>query len=166
MQFKPVITLVDDHVAAVSADAAFDVQLADGSYQFVGLQNYNSLTFLINVTDNGTATGTVNIRILDSWDGGTTWDTLVSSLQLTLGTTDGKQRYTVQGQVVSATITTATSTTMTQGSAPTEALAAGSARQGPFGDRIKIVETTAGTGGTPVGATYSIHMIPNRSQDS
>ena len=166
MQFKPVITLVSDHVAAVSADAAFDVQLADGSYQFVGLQDYNSLIFLINVTDEGTATGTVNIRILDSWDGGTTWDTLVSSLQLTLGTTTGTQRFVVQGQIAAATITTATSTALTQGSAVTTTLAAGSARQGPFGDRIKIVETIAGTGGTPVGATYSIHMIPNRSQDS
>lgn len=166
MQFQPVITLVDDHVANVSADASFDVKLANNEYIFSGLQNYDSLIFLINVTAAGTATGTVNIRILDSWDGWTTWDTLVSSLQLTLGTTTGTQRFVVQGQIAAATITTATSTALTQGSAVTTTLAAGSARQGPFGDRIKVVETIASTGGTPVGATYSIHMIPKRSENN
>lgn len=167
MQFKPVITLVDARVSGIT-DATTTVPILGSNTQteFVGLQNYDSLLFLINVTDNGTATGTVNIRIQDSWDGGTTWDDIVSSLQLTLGTTTGTQRFVVQGQIAAATITTATSTALTQGSAVVSNLAAGSARQGPFGDRIRVRETVAGTSGSPVGATYSIHMIPNRSQDS
>lgn len=166
MQFQPVITLVDAHVANVAANTSYDVQLANEEYIFGGLQNFDSLIFLINVTAAGTGTGTINIRILDSWDGGTTWDTLVSSLQLTLGSTTGTQRFVVQGNIAAATITTATSTALTMGSAVTTTLAAGSARQGPFGDRIKVVETMGGRSGSPVGATYSIHMIPKRSENN
>lgn len=165
MQSKPVITLVSGRVSEIT-DVTTTVKFADGNTVFAGLQDYDSLLILINVTAAGTATGTVNIRIQDSWDAGTSWDDIVSSLQLTLGTTTGTQRFVIQGNIAAATITTATSTALTMGSAVVSNLAAGSARQGPFGDRIRIRETVAGTGGTPVGATYTITLIPCRSENN
>lgn len=167
MQNRPVITLVSGRVSGVSNGTTTVPINGTQDTEFAGLQNYDSLLFLINVTAAGTATGTVNIRIQDSWDGGTSWDDIVSSLQLTLGSTTGTQRFVVQGQIAAATITTATSTALTMGSAVVNGtLAAGSARQGPFGDRIRIRETIAGASGSPVGATYSIHMIPKRSENN
>jgi hypothetical protein len=69
----------------------------------------------------------------------------------------GNQRFLVAGDVVSATITTATSTTTTQGSPPVlETMAAGAARQGPFGDRIRIREKVSGVSGSPTGPTYTV----------
>lgn len=167
MQFQPVVTLVSDRVAATT-DGTTTVNLTNTKSPVLGgLQCYDSLIFLINVTAAGTATGTVNLYIQDSWDGGTTWDDLVSSLQLTLGTTTGAQRFVVQGRIAAATITTATSTALTMGSAPTqETLAAGSARQGPFGDRIRVREKVAGASGNPVGCTYTITVIPCRSENN
>lgn len=169
MQNKPVITLVTDRVAhVVNGTVTVPLDNAAGAGEvFAGLQNYDSLLVLINVTAGGTATGTINIRIQDSWDGGTTWDDMVSSAQLTLGGAAGKQRFWVQGRIAPATHTTTTSTLSTQGSAPSvDALAASSARVGPFGDRIRIRETMAGASGSPVGATYTITVIPCRSENN
>lgn len=161
MIHTPVIKLVTGRVSEIT-----DGTVTVPGSEYGGLQNYDSLLILINVTAAGTATGTVNIRIQDSWDGGTSWDDIVSSLQLTLGSTTGTQRFVVQGNIAAATITTATSTALTMGSAVVSNLAAGSARQGPFGDRIRVRETVASTSGTPVGATYSITVIPKRSENN
>lgn len=161
MIHTPVIKLVTNRVSEIT-----DGTVTVPGSEYGGLHNYDSLLVLINVTAAGTATGTVNIRIQDSWDGGTSWDDIVSSLQLTLGSTTGTQRFVVQGNIAAATITTATSTALTMGSAVVSNLAAGSARQGPFGDRIRVRETVASTSGTPVGATYSITIIPKRSENN
>lgn len=151
---KPIITLVASRVSGV-ANGTVTVPLDAGGSAYAGLQNYDSLLVLINVTAAGTATGTVNIYLQDSWDGGATWDDVVSSAQLTLGGSTGTQRYVVQARIA---------TTATQGSAVSNgALTAASARQGPFGDRIRIRETVAGASGSPVGATYSISLVPCRS---
>lgn len=164
---KAVIPLVAARTSGIT-NGTTTVPLGDTKDNaFAGLQNYDSILFLINVTAAGTATGTVNIYIQDSWDGGTTWDDMVSSAQLTLGTTTGTQRYWVQGQIAPATHTTTTSTLSTQGSAVSNgALAASSARVGPFGDRIRVREVVAGIGGTPAGCTYSITAIVCRSENN
>lgn len=157
---KAVVPLVTDRVSGIT-DATVTVPMNSsigGGTVFAGLQNYDSLIFLINVTAAGTATGTVNIYIQDSWDGGTTWDDMVSSAQLTLGTTTGTQRFVIQGRIA---------TTITQASAVSvAALSAGTVRGGPFGDRVRIREKVAGTSGSPVGATYTITMIPCRSENN
>ena len=157
MQFGPVITLVSGQVSGVS-NGTVTRTLADGSTVFGGLQNYDSFIALINVTAAGTATGTVNLYLQDSWDGGTTWDDVVASANLTLGSTIGTQRYVVQGRIA---------TSITQGSAvSTDALTAATVRSGPFGDRLRVQEKVSGASGSPVGCTYSITIIPCRSQDS
>lgn len=157
---QAVVPLVTDRVSGIT-DATVTVPMNSsigGGTVFAGLQNYDSLIFLINVTAAGTATGTVNIYIQDSWDGGTTWDDMVSSAQLTLGTTTGTQRFVIQGRIA---------TTITQASAVSvAALSAGTVRTGPFGDRIRIREKVAGTSGSPAGATYTITMIPCRSENN
>lgn len=148
------ITLVSGRVSGVT-NTTVTVPLVDGVTSFAGLGNYQSLIFLINFTAGGTATGTVNLYIEDSLDGGTTWSDMVSSVQFVLGAAASKQLFIIQGQIA---------TTITQGAAPAvETLAAGTVRSGPFGDRIRIREKVAGTAGTPVGCTYSISLIPNRS---
>lgn len=163
---KAVINLVTGRVSGITATTN-NVPLDTGGTVFAGLQNYDSLLVLINVTAAGTATGTVNIYIQDSWDGGTTWDDMVSSAQLTLGTTAGTQRFWIQGRIAPATHTTTTSTLSTQASAAAaETLAASSARVGPFGDRIRVREKVAGPSGSPVGATYSITVIACRSENN
>jgi hypothetical protein len=163
---KAVINLVTGRVSAV-ANGTRTVSLDGGGEVYAGLQNYDSILVLINVTAAGSATGTVNIYIQDSWDGGATWDDMVSSAQLTLGTTTGTQRYWVQARIAPATHTTTTSTLSTQGSAVSNAaLAASSARVGPFGDRLRVRETIAGASGSPAGATYTITIIPCRSENN
>lgn len=112
---------------------------------------YKSVDFVLNVTAGGTATGTVNIYIQDSVDGGTTWDDVVSFAQLTLGGGTQTQRACVQGAIATSRAGTAAQ--------QTQALAANSIRQGPFGDRFKVVEVVAGPSGSPVGATYRIDAI-------
>lgn len=157
---QAVVPLVTDRVSGIT-DATVTVPMNSsigGGTVFAGLQNYDSLIFLINVTAAGTATGTVNIYIQDSWDGGTTWDDMVSSAQLTLGTTTGTQRFVIQGRIAT-TITQATAVSVA-------ALSAGTVRSGPFGDRVRIREKVAGTSGSPAGATYTITMIPCRSENN
>lgn len=116
-----------------------------------------SLELVINILTAGTATGTLQIWIEDSVDAGTTWDDLVSSLTYALGAGATTQRFFISGDIVPSTITTAASSNITQGSVQTqEALAAGSARQGPFGDRLRVREKISGASGSPAGANYYI----------
>lgn len=127
---------------------------------FTGLGQFNSCYVLLRTTTTGTATGTLNIYVQDSVDGGTTWDDLISSVAIAFGAATATQRFTLSGQVVGATITTAASTGITQGSAVVvETLAAGSARQGPWGDQIRIREKVSGPSGSPVGVTYKIDAV-------
>jgi hypothetical protein len=159
----PVIPLVRNRTSNV-ANGVVTLDLAVGAQVLAGLENYDSLLFLINVTNAGGATGTVTIFIEDSWDEGATWDDLVSSEAITLGTTSGAQKFVVQGRAAPSVHTGTTITALDQGAAPTqEAMAAGSARQGPFGDRIRIREKVASASGTPSGCVYSIHVVPMRS---
>jgi hypothetical protein len=121
------------------------------------------LDILINVTAGGTATGTLQLYIQDSVDGGTTWDDVVSSLTFAFGAAAVTQRFFVNGLLVPSTITTATSTNTTQGSAVSvEAMAAGSARQGPFGLMWRVREKVSAPAGSPVGPTYTITAVATR----
>lgn len=115
------------------------------------------LDILLNITAGGTATGTLQIWLEDSVDGGTTWDDAVSSLTFALGAAPVTQRFFLSTAIVPSVITTATSTNITQGSAATqETMAAGSARQGPIGTLWRVREKITGPAGSPVGATYTI----------
>jgi hypothetical protein len=159
----PVIPLIKNRTSNV-ANGTVTLDLAVGQQILAGLENYDSLLVLINVTNAGAATGTVNIYIEDSWDSGVTWDDLISSKAITLGSTTGAQRFAVQGRAAAAGHTGTTITALDQGSAPTqESMSAGSARQGPFGDRIRIREKVSGASGSPSGCVYSIHVVPMRS---
>jgi len=127
------------------------------------LDPFTDADILINITAGGTATGTLQIWLEDSADGGTTWDDLVSSLTFALGAAPVTQRFFISGKTLPATITTAALTNITQGSAAaTETLAAGSARLGSFGTRIRVREKISGASGSPVGATYTITAVMKR----
>lgn len=120
-----------------------------------------AMDVLINISAGGTATGTLQLFIEDSVDGGVTWDDLIASLPFTFGAAPITQRFFVAADVsVPAVITTATATNITQGSIATaEVLAAGSARQSPLGDRLRVREKVSGPAGSPVGPTYSISVV-------
>lgn len=116
-----------------------------------GLSRCTMLDVLLNITTTGTATGTLQIYLEDSVDGGTTWDDMVSSNTFALGAAVVTQRFFVNGSIAS---------TATSGSAAAvETLAAGTTRQGPFGDRIRVREKVSGPSGSPVGATYNITAV-------
>lgn len=151
MIHAPVIFLIQDRVSNITNGT---VQVA----QWGGLHNFDAFTVLINVTNSGTATGTLTLFLQDSWDSGTTWDDVVSSTAITLGSTTGTQRYVIQGRIA---------TSITQGSAVSNAaLTAGTTRQGPFGDRLRLMEKIASISGTPAGATYTVTIIPCRSENN
>ena len=115
---------------------------------------------LLNITNGGTATGTLQIWLEDSVDGGTTFDDLCSSNTFALGASAATQRFFISGQVVPSTITTAASTNITQGGATAnETLAAGSCRQRPIGSIIRVREKITSPSGSPVGATYTITAV-------
>lgn len=122
--------------------------------------DYASASILINITAAGTATGTLQLWIQDSCDGGTTWDDLVSSNTFAFGAALTTQRFFVNGLLIPSTIATATSTNVTQGSAvATDTMAAATARQGPWCDRLRVREKVTGPAGSPVGATYTITAV-------
>jgi hypothetical protein len=126
----------------------------------LGAFAYSRVDLLINITGAGAATGTLQLFVEDSADGGTTWDDLVTSLTFTFGGSLITQRFFISGLLVPSTITTATSTNLTQGSAAAvETLAAGSARQGPFGDTLRVREKVSGASGSPTGPTYTITAV-------
>jgi hypothetical protein len=121
------------------------------------------LDILVSVTAGGTATGTLQLYIQDSSDGGTTWDDVVSSLTFAFGAAATTQRFFINGLLVPSTITTAALTNTTQGSAVSvEAMAAGSARQGPFGQLLRVREKVSAPSGSPVGPTYTITAVQTR----
>lgn len=116
-----------------------------------GLGIYSTLDILLSITGAGVATGNLQIYIEDSVDGGTTWDDLVSFNVYAFAAGATTQRAVVQGAIA---------TTRTQCAAQAiETLAAGTVRQGPFGDRIRVREKVSGVSGSPTGATYVINAI-------
>lgn len=152
MQNRPVITLISGRTSGIAATT-----LTVGDI-YAGLQNYDAFVMLINITGAGVATGTLQIYIQDSWDAGTTWDDLISSNTFAFGASLTTQRFVIQGKIA---------TSATQGSAAAiETLAAGTVRSGPFGDRIRIREKVSGPAGSPTGATYTITLIPCRSENN
>lgn len=119
-----------------------------------GLGKYTSIFILIRFTNAGAATGTLQLFLQDSVDGGTTWDDLVASNTFAFGAALTNQNFAIQGQVA---------TSKTPGSAAqVEALAAGQTRQGPFGDRIRVREVVSGVSGSPTGVTYVITAVFKR----
>lgn len=118
------------------------------------LDVYVDLAILINITNAGAATGTLQLFLEDSSDGGTTWDDLVSSNTFTFGAALTTQLFVVAGHLA---------TSRAQGNAAQqETLAAGSARQGPWGERIRIREKVSGVSGSPTGVTYTITAVAKR----
>lgn len=119
-----------------------------------GLDIYSDITILINITNAGAATGTLQLFLEDSVDSGTTWDDLVSSPAFTFGAALTNYQFTISGKI---------STSRPQGqAAQQETLAAGSCRQGPFGERIRVREKVSGVSGTPTGVTYTITAVAKR----
>ncbi len=117
-----------------------------------GLSNFSQAVILINITAGGAAGGTLQLFLEDSADGGTTWDDLVSSNTFVFGAAVTTQMFCLNGGLA---------TSKTQGSAlQQETLAAGTARSGPWGDRIRVREKVTVGGGT--GATYTITAVFKR----
>lgn len=147
-------TIQPAQVSAITAVTTTrnQIRIPDGNY---------TADILLNITAGGTATGTLQIWIEDSVDGGTTWDDLVSSLTFALGAAPVTQRFFLAAEgAVPSVITTATATNITQGSpATTETLAAGSARESAYGTLWRVREKITAPSGSPVGATYSITCV-------
>jgi hypothetical protein len=119
-----------------------------------GLGDYLDIDLIIKITGGGAATGTLQLFIQDSSDGGTTWDDLIASNTFTFGASTTNQIFKVSGR---------TATTHPQGTASqTEAMTAGTARQGPWGDRIRVREKVSGVSGSPTGVTYTVLAIFKR----
>lgn len=119
-----------------------------------GLDQYTDLDILIRITSNGAATGVLQLFLEDSRDGGTTWDDLISSPTFIFGATARDYNYAISGREA---------TTRPQGQASQqETLTAGSVRQGPFGDRIRVREKVSGVSGSPTGVTYTITAVAKR----
>lgn len=119
-----------------------------------GLDLYTDLDILINITGGGAATGTLQLFLEDSADGGTSWDDLVASNTFTFGAAPTTQRFKVAGKISPSGV---------QGGAlQQETLAAGNVRYGPFGERIRVREKVSGVGGAPTGVTYTITAVAKR----
>lgn len=117
-----------------------------------GLAGFRDLAILINITGAGVVTGTLQLFLQDSQDGGTTWDDIVASNTFVFGAATTTQRFFISGRIA---------TTATQGSAvANETLVAGTVRNGPWGDRLRVREVITGIGGTPTGVTYAISAVP------
>jgi hypothetical protein len=119
-----------------------------------GLGGYQHAIVLINITAAGTATGVLQLFLQDSVDGGTTWNDLISSNTFTFGSSGTTQVFCLVGD---------SATSHPPGTAQQlETLAAATARQGPFGDRIRVREKVSGVTGSPVGPTYVISAVFKR----
>jgi hypothetical protein len=109
------------------------------------------MNVLINITAGGTATGTMQLWIEDSADGGTTWNDVISSNTFALGAAAVTQAFFVQGGIAS---------TATSGAAQAvETLAAGTTRQGVYSPLMRVREKITSPSGSPVGATYTITAV-------
>lgn len=120
-----------------------------------GMDIYSELDVLINITGGGAITGTLQLFLEDSADGGTTWDDLIASNTFVFGAAVTTQRFKVSGRVP-------TSDGVQGVAAAIETLAAGNVRQGPWGERIRVREKVSGVSGSPTGATYTITAVAKR----
>lgn len=119
-----------------------------------GFDTFVDLAILLNITNGGAATGVLNLYLQDSLDGGTTWDDVVAFNPFTFGAAVVTQRFIISGRVASSGV---------QGNAAQqEALAAGSVRFGPWGDRLRVREKVSGVAGSPTGVTYTITAVAKR----
>lgn len=116
-----------------------------------GLGIYKTANVLIRTTTTGAVTGTLQLFIQDSTDGGTTWDDVIASNTIAFGAAVSTQNFFLQGALASTKAPGAASATGT--------LAAGTIRQGPFGDRFRVQEVISGVSGSPTGVTYIINGI-------
>lgn len=124
-------------------------------------QSFSSMELLVNITAGGTATGTLQMFVEDSCDGGTTWDDLVVSNTFAFGAAVITQRFWVNGLLIPSSITTLTSTNLTQGSAAAAETAVGPyARQGPWCPQLRVREKVSAVAGSPAGPTYTITASP------
>jgi hypothetical protein len=119
-----------------------------------GLGSYADLAIVIALAGGSVATGLLQLFLEDSFDGGTTWQDLVSSNTFAFGAGAITQLFWVAGKI-------ATSGTQ-GGAAAVETLGAGIARQGPWGDRIRVREKVSGVSGSPTGVTYVISVVATR----
>lgn len=120
-----------------------------------GLDIYSELDILINITGGGAVTGLLQLFLEDSADGGTTWDDLVASNTFAFGAVVTTQRFKVSGRVP-------TSDGVLGAACQQETLAAGTVRNGPWGERIRVREKVSGVAGSPTGATYTITAVAKR----
>lgn len=131
--------------ATVSAIANGTITKGSGFFPY---SSFGSIDLLVVLQAGSAATGTLQLYLQDSPDGGTTWDDLCSSNTFTFGAAAITQRFYVGGGLAASA---------TQGSAVSvEALTAGTCRQGPFGDRFRVREKVSGIAGSPTGVTYAI----------
>lgn len=63
----------------------------------VGASGYTHAAFLVNITGGGAVTGTLNLFIQDSLDGGSTWNDLIAANTFTFGASPVTQRFTLYG---------------------------------------------------------------------
>lgn len=149
------VTLAGSGVITLQASQVSGVANATTSRTTTtGLDPYVDLTLLINITNAGAATGTLQLFLEDSADGGTTWDDLVSTSTFTFGAALTTYQFAVSGRLA---------TSRPQGqAAQQETLSANSCRQGPFGDRIRVREKVSGVSGSPTGVTYTITAVGMR----
>jgi hypothetical protein len=119
-----------------------------------GLDPFVDADVLINISAGGTATGTLQLFLQDSADGGTTWDDVIASNTFAFGAAAITQRFFISGRIA---------TTATQGSAAAiETLAAGTVRAGVFGNQFRVREKVSAIGGSPVGPTYTVTGVFKR----
>lgn len=119
-----------------------------------GLGKYVDLQIIIEILSAGAGTGVLRLWIQDSCNGGTNFDDMVASNSFTFGATVTNQVFTVSGRIATSKV---------QGSRTTQQeLGPGQARQGPWGDRIQVVEQVSGVSGSPTGVTYKITAVGKR----
>lgn len=108
-------------------------------------------------TLTGATGGTLDVYLVDSFDGGTTWLELCHFPQLADG---GAVRTYTTTQVLDSTITTVGKNTTAATCVGT--LAANTVRPGPWGDQVKAVFVAGG--GTSVGAAQVVTLIVHNAR--
>ena len=119
-----------------------------------GLGKYTTALILVNVTAGGAATGTLQLFLQDSVDGGTSWNDLISSPTFAFGAAGTTMVFTLNANIAS-TIAAGTAQAI-------ETMPASQSRTGPWADRIRVREKVSGVSGSPTGPTYTITAVFKR----